>query len=849
MEIEVYFNGYRLLDYVDKIRDVRRDLVPPRTLVTQKVHGRAGEYLFGVENGPRITEVDVMVIENSYELLQKRVDELAYILDTDEAVELVLGDEDGKVRYAILDGEIPLKEIGSTGLFTLVFYQPDPHKYGPTRTQVIAAPPADFARSSSAYMEDGTQVSADEPRYEPGKFGQALMVEEGTTNLAPAPDPTIADLSYAVEVTDTTGVASFLQNGIYFGDNSVLRYAYEPYTVQPSTAYTFSCYVRMDDGLAPNVNNAKESQYDFAIVIGGNAYPAIATDVGGGLYRVSGTATTSASPADHNGVVKYTEHSARGFKVSGFQLEQKPYATSFIDGTRANEVVTVPTEGVLSAEEGTIEFWYKPNELHNYNDILGGSFNQGRWLLHTNDNGNLVWDWNNTGKQDNLIAYSVLQAGLFHLITVTWGPDGRKIYVNKVLKASKATYDPSMGFPSPFGSGVVGNDANGLIDDLRISRRARTDEEISAYDLTKPLPVDEHTTAVYRFDGSLTAASPNVIDNQGTEPTYPTFRATVLEPITFLNIVSPDDYMRIGRDVEVEEEPFEQYELILKDSCSTLVGWSHLPGGMFLETNMVGGEMGVRGGWAFEAKSFGSNPNGWVGPAIKKSLPEPVQDFRIAVDLSLYNQWGQVGKIILYLMDEESNIIGYLAMADGARHYEMNTGIIRIGPPVDQGGNQVINYTGDVPGVWNRFRGILRLERFGENITAYIGKVREDGTHHGRHTRHYRDEEGVYQTPVAQICVYIGTAKNYEPCVMHMNDISVWKINNPADYQVPYIAEAGDELVFDHSQNLILRNGEPILWSKDFGARFFPIHPGQTEIAVQPEGSTLMTADWRDVYK
>ena len=47
----------------------------------------------------------------------------------------------------------------------------------------IYLPDATFIRSSTAYKQDGTQVANNIPRYEDGKFGQALMIEEATTNL------------------------------------------------------------------------------------------------------------------------------------------------------------------------------------------------------------------------------------------------------------------------------------------------------------------------------------------------------------------------------------------------------------------------------------------------------------------------------------------------------------------------------------------------------------------------------------------------------------------------------------------------------------------------------------------
>ena len=56
---------------------------------------------------------------------------------------------------------------------------------------------------------------------------------------------------------------------------------------------------------------------------------------------------------------------------------------------------------------------------------------------------------------------------------------------------------------NPFTQIVLGN-AGWIIDDLRISNRARTDEEIAAaYASGQPLPVDEWTTLKMNFDGSL----------------------------------------------------------------------------------------------------------------------------------------------------------------------------------------------------------------------------------------------------------------------------------------------------------------------------------------------------------
>jgi len=49
--------------------------------------------------------------------------------------------------------------------------------------ELVPAGDPSFARASTAYKQDGTQVGVDESRYETGQFGQTVMVEEGTTNI------------------------------------------------------------------------------------------------------------------------------------------------------------------------------------------------------------------------------------------------------------------------------------------------------------------------------------------------------------------------------------------------------------------------------------------------------------------------------------------------------------------------------------------------------------------------------------------------------------------------------------------------------------------------------------------
>jgi hypothetical protein len=195
--------------------------------------------------------------------------------------------------------------------------------------------------------------------------------------------------------------------------------------------------------------------------------------------------------------------------VEKWQLEAKPYATSFIDGTRSDETLTIPTVGVLNPQEGTVECWVNLNVW--INDIfdyclwsLNGSTRLDMWFSKINSNCLSVWDgtnWLNSGVAcDGFV-------GTWHYIVYTWGTFGQKIYVDGVLKVSTTRLVSSAHIGSLLYIGSFHGHSyqtNFLIDDLRISNCARTDEEILAgYQSGKPLLVDEWTTYKLVFDDKV----------------------------------------------------------------------------------------------------------------------------------------------------------------------------------------------------------------------------------------------------------------------------------------------------------------------------------------------------------
>jgi hypothetical protein len=237
----------------------------------------------------------------------------------------------------------------------------------PQRPKAVP-PPGTFSRPSPAYDYRNVLVPSGRPRFARLDGMPGVLVEEGATNLTPYSDPTdITKFSPRGDVTRASGIAPFLAGGAEFIDNATTRFAYQAHnTLTPNTQYAFSFFIRMTDGGVPL------KATDFTLMFASLAVPSDAIKVvslGDGLYRVEAVLTTLATLNGYNcGVVKYPGQSVRGFKVSGYQVEQKAFVTSYqpTNGApvaRSPEVLTLPTAGILSPAQGYIRMWVYVNAL------------------------------------------------------------------------------------------------------------------------------------------------------------------------------------------------------------------------------------------------------------------------------------------------------------------------------------------------------------------------------------------------------------------------------------------------------------------------------------------------------
>ena len=146
-----------------------------------------------------------------------------------------------------------------------------------------------------------------------------------------------------------------------------------------------------------------------------------------------------------------------------------------------NSGFTVPNIFEKSYGSVTIEYWLKPSTLTNWNQHIGKGW--GTFLLHANSNGSLSVGWGNDSYRINTVS-GVLRTSTWAHIAVVIKGNSMKLYVNgeNVGETSGAPYSGLGGFGSfEFGSNSTNEGINGSIDEVRIWKTARSQEQIRQY--------------------------------------------------------------------------------------------------------------------------------------------------------------------------------------------------------------------------------------------------------------------------------------------------------------------------------------------------------------------------------
>ncbi|KAF0822507.1 distal tail protein Dit [Cytobacillus firmus] len=351
----------------------------------------------------------------------------------------------------------------------------------------------------------------------------------------------------------------------------------------------------------------------------------------------------------------------------------------------------------------------------------------------------------------------------------------------------------------------------------------------------------------YKYGGrlisSINPAEPAVLVNEGSAPTKPIFRFSILQPTTFIDIISDDDYMSIGQPVGVNDPPFNPRTRRFNDEMKTTVGW----GEAFIQPDggaKVGAMTILGSGEEFGATDYGSG-SAWHGPMLQKTF-DPCSDYFIRVRFNVRtNKSNQRARGEMYLLTTNGNQIGKISAV--IRDTSMRATIeVRL-----QNGLKVHYPVNRINAFEKGFYGFVSILKEGSKFTFDIGVERDTGygfevTH--KETHYFDDINGDYQLPLSGVVAHVSNWNTAPlPYRARLRSVVVEQVNQGEG--IPYIVQPGDEVIIDFKREVILINDEPRTDLKDFGANYFSLPPGENVIVLNPPDAFDAEVEWRDCYK
>lgn len=840
------------------------------------IPGMPGAHLESTDTEVRIQPVTVWVDSEGYPSLQKLKEDMAAWLIHEKEKELIFEDEADRTYYAAVDGSLDLEELVTAGVGTITFICPDPYKYGEEQTvswpesatiqtdftgkvvgstvenpHVAKIAGASSLQSPSAFSTEDSQAAYDLEMSLNGSTRKVIFTANGSISQ----HLTSFNLISLIERKYGTPIP---------GATTAEKVAWLKANI---TQLTANGYIKGTNKLANPTGIA-----NFAGKVAGSTVenPHLLK------HNNSGSATGLLSPSSSNFTELSTANMSRVQSLDGVTQA----ITTTVNGTQAQTLfsfnlieyvqrkygVTVP--GATTADKvqwlrdnvGRIScswhgFGSAPSGNTAYFTFAEGSTWFGSPYRQTSDSVIVLrWNINSPGINNRIQA-----DGFIHFLAYAEASNGTTAstintdYVELEVelkagqdKASFTIWDtPSNAWSS---SVVTKTNSSVSLFGYMTTNAARIDSNGFIHFLAYAEPSNGIAPSVIETDYIellVTTKLPHlpiILNNKGTAETYPVIKAIPKEPITFFDMVKDNAYMRIGEPIYEGMVPVKPYDRILVDSFSSMVGWGALTAGSVLPDGIVGGSMKTTGG-SFEAESFGTNPNGWVGPAVKKSFSEPLQDFAIDLEVTSRNTQGFTGKLQAAFLDASNNVVMSMALMDGAVGIQENRAIFKLGE------RTILNEKGSNHGSYNNETVHLNFSRKGQEITAYVYKQTGD-VRDGRIRQIYKDLLNEYQTPITQIVVYMAKYKEYSTFPMSFNHLIVDKLYSLSEMQIPYIANPGDIIEIDHFKSRILINGEDKKDLKDFGASFFPLDKGDNVLVLSPFASLeKVDIDWRSRYK
>jgi len=134
-------------------------------------------------------------------------------------------------------------------------------------------------------------------------------------------------------------------------------------------------------------------------------------------------------------------------------------------------------------------------------------------------------------------------------------------------------------------------------------------------------------------------------------------------------------------------------------------------------------------------------------------------------------------------------------------------------------------------------------------LRPYFALIDSNGKHVWVSSQYsYTDVNNKYHTPVSQIQIALRMWPGTTMSEAKISDIKIWRYNKEPD-KIPYIAQPGDIITFDHVTQSVFLNGEDFMIEHALGGSFFVLQKGMNSIAALPSDAFNIKLKFRNCYK
>lgn len=246
-----------------------------------------------------------------------------------------------------------------------------------------------------------------------------------------------------------------------------------------TNTHTLSAYIY--NGTSGAVGGTVDSSV-AKLVFNGSSVTSTYTDVGGGWWRLTYSASTSASEGGYGIEVQ----AGKTIYLDGVQLEEKAYATSYTDGslgtgyswsgtgnnstsTREVSSMKYQVSSNIQASAGSVSFWvktpYAGNDSVNH-VLLDTDTTSGTLKISKNASNNLVLT---DGTNSATIPVS-WTANLWNHVVASWGSSSLSLFLNNTAGTNAGSFSaPTLSTSMYLGEDTTNSNlANAMISDMRI---------------------------------------------------------------------------------------------------------------------------------------------------------------------------------------------------------------------------------------------------------------------------------------------------------------------------------------------------------------------------------------------